>query len=80
LEKDEIALLYRSLIDVLEKGLEYGGASEVNFIQVDGGKGEYQNHFEVYGRAGENCKICGTPIERIVVGGRGTFYCPFCQS
>ncbi|MBP6882274.1 MAG: bifunctional DNA-formamidopyrimidine glycosylase/DNA-(apurinic or apyrimidinic site) lyase [Candidatus Levybacteria bacterium] len=79
LEKDEIALLYRSLIDVLEKGLAHGGASEVNFIQVDGGKGEYQNHFEVYGKAGENCTICGTLIERIVVGGRGTFYCPVCQ-
>ncbi len=80
LEKDEIALLYRSLIDVLEKGIEHGGASEVNFIQVDGGKGEHQNHFEVYGRAGEKCANCGTPIERIVVGGRGTFYCPLCQS
>jgi formamidopyrimidine-DNA glycosylase len=33
----------------------------------------------VYGRGGELCKVCGTPIRKIVVGGRGTHYCPVCQ-
>lgn len=79
LKKKEVKLLYESLIAVLEKGLLHGGASDVNYIQVDGGKGEYQDHFLVYGRVGEKCLVCGGPIERIVVGGRGTFYCHACQ-
>jgi formamidopyrimidine-DNA glycosylase len=38
-----------------------------------------QDEFKVYGRLGEPCERCGTPIERILVGGRGTWYCPRCQ-
>ena len=38
-----------------------------------------QDEFKVYGRAGEPCERCGTPIERIVVAQRGTWYCPACQ-
>lgn len=79
LKKEEAGRLYKSLIEVLEKGLLHGGASDVNYIQVDGGKGEYQDHFLVYGRSGEECLVCKSTIERIVVGGRGTFLCPTCQ-
>lgn len=79
LKLKEVKLLYKSLVIVLEKGLLHGGASDVNYINVDGGKGSYQDHFLVYGQKGKECKNCGTPIERIVVGGRGTFYCPACQ-
>jgi len=38
-----------------------------------------QDEFKVYGRAGEPCARCGTPIEKTKVGGRGTWYCPSCQ-
>ena len=38
-----------------------------------------QEEFRVYGRGGEPCERCGTPIERILLGGRGTWYCPRCQ-
>ncbi|MGH2523289.1 MAG: zinc finger domain-containing protein, partial [Anaerolineales bacterium] len=41
--------------------------------------GDFQNHLRVYGRAGEPCANCGTPIQRIVVGQRSTHFCPACQ-
>jgi len=45
----------------------------------DGGSGEMQNEFKVYGRGGEPCDRCGTPIAKSRVGGRGTWFCPTCQ-
>jgi formamidopyrimidine-DNA glycosylase len=79
LSTDEVATLYESVVSVLKEGLKYQGASETNFFHVDGGRGAYQNHFLVYGRTGLPCKRCSTPIERIVLGGRGTFICTSCQ-
>lgn len=79
LTRDEIERLFTALLEVLEKGIALGGASETNYIQVDGGKGSYQDHFLVYGKVGETCSRCGLAIERIVQSGRSTFYCPGCQ-
>lgn len=79
LTQSEAENLFTAVLEVLEKGLQHGGASETNYIQVDGGKGEYQNHFLVYGKDGEKCMRCGTLIERIKQGGRSTFLCPTCQ-
>jgi formamidopyrimidine-DNA glycosylase len=69
------ARLWRAIRTVLEEGIRRNGAS---FDWVYRG-GEFQNHFKVYQRAGLACPDCGTPIERIVVGQRGTHYCPECQ-
>jgi formamidopyrimidine-DNA glycosylase len=79
LTQAEVECLFTAILEVLEKGLQHGGASETNYIQVDGGKGEYQNHFLVYGKSGEKCVRCGSTIERIRQGGRSTFLCPACQ-
>lgn len=67
--------LLRSIRFVLEEGIRHNGAS---FDWVYRG-GDFQNYFRVYQRTGEPCSICGTRIERIVVGQRGTHYCPQCQ-
>jgi len=80
LTKLEQKVLYTAVLEVLTKGLELGGASENTYIQVDGGKGSYQDHFLVYGKNGKKCLRCGNLIERIKQGGRSTFYCPTCQS
>ena len=64
---------------MLELGIERQGATLRDYALPDGGEGGMQHEFKVYGRAGEPCDRCGTPIERIVVGGRGTWYCPHCQ-
>jgi len=72
---DEAEELLRGIRAVLQAGIEHNGAS---FDWVYRG-GSFQNHFRVYGRAGEACPVCGAPIQRIVVGQRGTHFCPGCQ-
>ena len=67
--------LLRSIRNVLEEGIRRNGAS-IDWVYRGG---DFQNHFNVYQRTGEPCKVCGTKIERIVVAQRGTHYCPHCQ-
>ena len=75
----EIKKLYGSLLKVLKAGLKYKGASELNFVNVLGEEGEYQEHSLVYGRKGQKCKKCGGIIQKIYFAGRGTYYCSQCQ-
>ena len=75
----ERKVLYEALLEVLRRGLAAGGATEANFVNVDGLPGGYQHQFLVYRKHGTTCSICGTLIERIVLAGRGTFWCPACQ-
>ncbi|MFH1863924.1 MAG: bifunctional DNA-formamidopyrimidine glycosylase/DNA-(apurinic or apyrimidinic site) lyase [bacterium] len=80
LKTEEIKKLYDSIHSVLKKGIKYGGASDQAYIQPSGEEGKYQEHFLVYGREGEVCTGCKkTKIEKIKLGGRGTYWCPFCQ-
>jgi len=79
LQADELRRLHRSIRRVLELGIARQGATLRDYATPDGGSGSMQHEFNVYGRAGEPCPRCGTPIERIVLGGRGTWTCPACQ-
>jgi len=76
----EVRALYASMVRTLERGLELGGSSEMAFVHLDGSKGGFQEHFQVKGRKGKPCSVCGTPIQKTSVGGRGTYFCPVCQS
>jgi formamidopyrimidine-DNA glycosylase len=64
---------------VLEKAIKAGGSSMSDFVHPDGSAGGYQNRRYVYGREGEGCRTCKTPILRIVIGQRSSHYCPHCQ-
>lgn len=79
LKPKEVARLRKSLCKVLERGLATGGASDNSYVNAYGEKGSYQDEFLTYRRAGEPCKKCGKLVERIVVGGRGTWVCGKCQ-
>jgi len=79
LTETERKKLFMAVEYVLQEGITAGGASEENFVNALGEKGFYQERFLVYKQTGKPCKTCGTAIERIVIGGRGTFYCPNCQ-
>lgn len=79
LKEKESEALFNSLEKVLRKGLEVGGASEWQFVNADGQTGGYQNFFQIYGKVGKPCPNCGTKIEKVTLGGRGTFFCPECQ-
>ncbi len=71
--------LLKMIEQVFQEGLEYGGASDQWYRQIHGEKGSYQEHFRVYGRNGQACDVCGARIERMTLGGRGTFLCSECQ-
>ena len=80
LDAAEIQELVKAIRGVLELGIERQGSTLRDYALPDGEAGGMQDEFRVYGRLGEPCERCGTPIERIVVGGRGTWYCPGCQT
>lgn len=79
LTKEEQKKLYDAMETVLKKGLEYGGASEMTFVNVLGQEGLYQEHFLAYGQQGTVCTRCGATFKKSMLGGRGTYYCPGCQ-
>ena len=80
LSAEEIERLYRAIRQVLRAGIRNKGASIENYIRPDGTQGKAHLEFKVPRQAGEPCSRCGTPIERIVVRNRGTYFCPRCQS
>jgi formamidopyrimidine-DNA glycosylase len=79
LKKAEIKRLYAAIQDVLIAGIKYGGASVVTYYHPDGSVGTAHQHFNVAHNLTKECPVCGGPVKRIVVGGRGTYYCPKCQ-
>jgi formamidopyrimidine-DNA glycosylase len=79
LSSEELAALRTALRQVLHTGIARQGATLRDFRAPDGAQGSMQDRFRVYGRAGEPCPRCGTPIEKIRAGGRGTWFCPSCQ-
>lgn len=79
LDTEEVERLHSSIVETLRRGLELGGSSEMAFVHLDGSKGAFQEHFQVKGRKSKPCFVCNSPIERIMVGGRGTYFCPRCQ-
>lgn len=79
LSEKEIKTLYDAILMVLKKGLKYGGATELNYVNALGQEGQYQKHFLAYAQDGKPCKRCGTIMKKEFLGGRGTYYCPKCQ-
>ena len=79
LSVQEGARLFEALETVLKAGLKYRGASDNHYLDAFGKKGQYQNHFLVYGRTNQPCPNCQGKIERKMIGGRGTFWCSACQ-
>jgi len=80
LDAPEIAHLHRAVRAALRRGVELNGSTLRDYVTPDGEGGGMQHEFHVYGRLGEPCDRCGRPIERIVVGGRGTWLCSRCQT
>jgi len=79
LEHDEIKAIRDGINKALAAGIARQGATLRDYRQPDGSRGSMQKEFKVYGRDGEPCDRCGTPIEKTRVAGRGTWYCPTCQ-
>jgi formamidopyrimidine-DNA glycosylase len=75
----EVKRLHEAIRAVLELGIARQGSTLRDYRLPDGSSGGMQTEFRVYGREGEPCERCGSPITRTVVGGRGTWFCPRCQ-
>jgi len=79
LSRAELARLHAGLQGVLTRAIELGGSSVSDYVDAAGIRGFFQLEHKVYGRAGETCSDCATPLKKIIVGGRTTIYCPACQ-
>ena len=79
LEREELQRLKRGIRAALRMGIARQGATLSDYADPNGRRGRMQHEFRVYGREGQPCDRCGTPIEKMRVGGRGTWYCPGCQ-
>jgi formamidopyrimidine-DNA glycosylase len=79
LTRDELTRLHKALKQVLRQAIRAGGTTVNDYMDPDGAEGQFQLRLRAYGRTGEPCLVCKTPIKRIVVGGRSTHYCPRCQ-
>lgn len=79
LQDDEIAALHAAIRDVLQAGVDSGGASFKDYRNTTGNVGSMQNLVKVFRRTGKPCYTCGSIVERVKVGGRSTHYCPKCQ-
>lgn len=79
LSRAQAALLFVSLESVMKDAIRCQGASSDNFRDAFGQKGTVQDHFRVYGRVKYPCLRCGTPLQKMMFMGRGTYYCVVCQ-
>jgi formamidopyrimidine-DNA glycosylase len=79
LTKEELRRLFLSLGEVLKEAIAAGGSSISDYVDAEGEAGFFQFQHRVYGREGEPCLVCATPIKRIVIAGRSSHYCPRCQ-
>ncbi|MDX6453356.1 MAG: formamidopyrimidine-DNA glycosylase [Gaiellaceae bacterium] len=79
LTPDEVKALHKGIRASLQAGVRRQGSTLRDYQLPDGSSGTAQDRFKAYGRAGLPCERCGTPIDKIRAGGRGTWYCPSCQ-
>jgi formamidopyrimidine-DNA glycosylase len=79
LERDELRRLHRAIRKALELGIRRQGSTLTDYRLPDGSAGSMQHEFRAYGRTGEPCDRCGTPLSKTKVAGRGTWFCPSCQ-
>lgn len=79
LSKEQLLKLHQEIINTLSEAVQKGGSTIRSYINSQGEIGMFQLELFVYGRKGESCKDCGQDLEKTVVGGRGTHFCPNCQ-
>lgn len=79
LNKEQLLRLHQEIIKTLSEAVQKGGSTIRSYINSQGEIGMFQLELFVYGRKGESCKDCGRDLEKTVVGGRGTHFCPNCQ-
>ena len=79
LSDEEKEHLFKEINKTLKQAIKHGGSSVDQYVQLSGKQGGFVKYHKVYDRYREPCLLCKTPIKRINLGGRGTYYCPNCQ-
>lgn len=79
LNNKEIEMLFKGIKLILIEAINYQGTSSKQYVNLEGKPGNYDRLLKVYGRTGEKCYRCDGVIKRVIVAGRGTFYCSKCQ-
>lgn len=79
LTEEQLANIINSTKTILTNAIKYGGSTIKSYTSVNGVQGLYQQYLLVHNRQNSPCKICHTPIEKIKINTRGTYYCPNCQ-
>jgi formamidopyrimidine-DNA glycosylase len=79
LTKPAIRRLHLAIVDVLQRAIAMRGTSVDDYVDAGGLRGGFQNVLSVYGRLGQPCVRCGSPVVRTVLGQRGTWWCRRCQ-
>jgi len=79
LTREDLRRLYPAVQEVLREAIALGGSSVSDYVDANGEEGSFQLQHRVYGREGEPCLVCKTPIKRVVIAGRSSHYCPKCQ-
>jgi formamidopyrimidine-DNA glycosylase len=82
LSAQEVRRLYRAIQETVQEAIRFRGTTlgDEAYVDLYGKPGEYQNELKVYGRRGEPCRRCRTPIEVVKYSGRNSYFCPQCQS
>jgi formamidopyrimidine-DNA glycosylase len=79
LTRAEFQKLHKGLQQVLREAIKAGGSSVSDYVDAEGRQGFFQLKHYVYGREGKPCRVCKTPIKRVIIAGRSSHYCPHCQ-
>lgn len=79
LSSRELRRLHKAIVDTLQDAVEAGGSSIKSYVNGQGEMGMFQHQLKAYGRKNEPCGHCGRPMEKTVLAGRGTHFCPHCQ-
>ncbi len=79
LTRAEFQKLHKGLQQVLREAIKAGGSSVSDYVDAEGREGFFQLKHYVYGREGKPCRVCKTPIKRVIIAGRSSHYCPHCQ-
>jgi formamidopyrimidine-DNA glycosylase len=79
LSASRVAAIHRHMREILSAAIQLKGSSISDYVDARGERGGFQLEHQAYGREGEPCSVCGSPIRKITVVQRGTHYCPRCQ-
>jgi len=82
LSSQEVRRLYRAMREVLQDAVRFRGTTldDEAYVDLFGKPGDFQHELKVYGRKGQPCRRCRTPIDSVKIGGRNSYFCPQCQS